>query len=139
MSTNFIRVERKRVREGGPKYKYKFTLLDQTDVSILDKERNVIGEDIDFNGKRSMQIPTTPEILQARQQAAINFQSLVLNKLGKKYGELVVAYRRHAGGFPKFAQLDASDPSHKVWRVGKVTGKTWQVDPEEVPIPDKPA
>ena len=65
---------------------------------------------------------TTPALLQARQNAAINFQSLVLGQV-MRYGEVTIAYRKHAGNFPKFAKFDKQA---RHWIVGTVsTDNQW--------------
>jgi len=136
MATNFVMVARPGT---DPRPKFKFTLIDKTDVSIRDKEKGLLPPGVEFpDGKKVVQIPTTPEILQARQLAAINFQSLVLGEL-HSYGEVVVAYRRHLGEgeskFPKFAEFDAKN---QLWKVGKLggTGYNWQSTGET--FPDQP-
>src|SRR5690606_23692770 len=94
MATNFALVG----QTATSRPKFSFTLLQKTDVSIRDKERKVEGADIDFGDSNVVQVPTTPGILEARRVAAINFQTLVLGQI-HSYGEVVVAYRQHAGGF----------------------------------------
>lgn len=135
MATNFVKVARPGT---DPRPKFKFTLLDKTDVSIRDKQKGLLPNVEFLEGKKVVQTPTTPEILQARQLAAINFQSLVLGEL-HSYGEVVVAYRRHLGEgeskFPKFAEFDAKK---KLWKVGKLEGAGYQWQSTDETIPDRP-
>jgi hypothetical protein len=109
MATNFTVVG----RTAGGRPKFRFGLLENTDVSVNDVKRKVIPADTDFAGRKVIQMATTPGILEARQRAALNYQQLVLGEM-LRYGEVVVAYRQHAGGFPKFARFD---PDRKVWNV----------------------
>ena len=120
MATNFACVGK--TSAGRPKFA--FTLGKKTDVSTRDKEKKVIGDDVIFpKDKKIVQTATTEGILQARRLAAINFQSLVLGEM-HCYGEVVVAYRQHAGKFPKFAQFNSAN---KLWRVGELTqNNTWK-------------
>ena len=131
MVTNFVKV----ARPGSDRPKFKFTLLEKTDVSIRDKEKGLLP-DVEFpTGTKILGTQqTTPGILQARQLAAINFQSLVLGEL-HSYGEVVVAYRQHVGGFPKFVEFDKKTT---LWKVGKLVGDghKWELTGET--IPDQP-
>jgi hypothetical protein len=79
------------------------------------------------------QIKTTPGIWQARQQAAINYHTLVLGEM-MRYAEVTIAYRQHAGPFPKFATFDGEQ-----WCVGTVNAQNvWTAnDPTEV-FADRP-
>lgn len=67
-------------------------------------------------GKTKQNWPTTQAIFEARQNAAINFQSLVLGEM-MRYAEVTLAYRKHAGSFPKFARFDQRN---SCWIVGTV-------------------
>jgi len=84
--------------------------------------------------------PTTPGIRQARQTAAINYQSLVLGKI-MRYGEVTVAYRKHPGTgdhqFPKFAKFNEK---RSLWEVGTVNiDNVWSALKPEQTFPDRPA
>lgn len=92
---------------------FKFGLLGNTSVSKFDLQRKHITDGTKFEeeNKNVVTMPTTPEIRQARQLAAINFQTLVLGQMNS-YGEVVISYREHAGSFPKFATF-----ANGVWTV----------------------
>jgi hypothetical protein len=143
MATNFVRVARQQPDDARPKFK--FSLMEKTDVSIRDKGKGLElklttsvlkpPEQVTFDGDSKVkQANVTPEILQARQVAAINFQKLILGEL-HSYGEVVVAYRQHKGAFPKFAQFDDTS---KLWKVGTLgaDGHTFNFTGET--IPDQP-
>jgi hypothetical protein len=132
MSTSFAMVGK--TATGRPKFS--FTLLQTTDVSVKDVERKVIGSEVTFeDGKNVARTLTTPGILEARRNAAINFQALILGQI-HSYGEVVVAYRQHAGKFPKFAQFDEK---RKVWKVGELTGEgNWKFKKPEETFLDQP-
>jgi len=102
MATSFVHVGD--TPTGRPKFQ--FRLLGTTDISVKDKERRVEGTDVDFGDEKVLhKMPTTPGILEARRHAALNYQKLILGQM-LSYGEVVVAYRQHAGKFPKFATFD---------------------------------
>jgi hypothetical protein len=71
----------------------------------------------------------------ARQRAALNFQTLVLGQI-MRYAEVTIAYRQHAGAFPKFAKFNKD---RNLWIVGTVNDQNVWTDkqPEET-FPDKP-
>lgn len=80
------------------------------------------------------QIKTTPGIWQARQQAAINYHTLVLGEM-MRYAEVTIAYRQHAGLFPKFATFDG-----KQWTVGAVDAQNvWTAKKPNEFFADRPA
>jgi hypothetical protein len=109
MATNFVHVGN--TPTGRPKFQY--SLIGTTDISVLDKKRKVEGTDVDFGDSNVLtKMPTTPGILEARRHAALNYQQLILGQM-HSYGEVVVAYRHHAGKFPKFATFDKTS---KTWK-----------------------
>ena len=84
-------------------------------------------------GKTKQTYDTTPKIFEARQRAAINFQTLVLGEM-MRYAELTIAYRHHAGPFPKFAKFNRD---RNEWIVGTVNAQNgWTTTAET--FPDKP-
>ncbi len=90
-------------------------------------------------GKTKQNYRTTPGILEARQCAAINFQSLVLGQM-MRYAEVTIAYRQHSGedehSFPKFARFDKQ---HSRWIVGTVDEQNiWTAKRPEETFPDRP-
>jgi hypothetical protein len=104
-------------------------------------QRRKIGNNAEFQsikieeGKNIAEgIAVTPGILDARRTAALNFQSLLLKIYG--YGEVVLAYRKHAGQFPKLAKFDVEN---KVWKVGElVEGNQWKFKVPVETFPDQP-
>jgi hypothetical protein len=85
-------------------------------------------------GKTKQTYTTTAAIFQARQSAALSFQTLVLGEI-MRYAEVTIAYRHHAGDFPKFAQWDG-----KQWIVGTVNAQNvWTAKNPTETFPDKPA
>jgi hypothetical protein len=116
--------------------------LGVTEEQLANRRR--IGHDTAFQninikkgdkGEKTMEgIAVTPGILEARRTAALNFQSLLLKIYG--YGELVVAFRKHAGQFPKLAKFDSK---RNVWKVGElVEGNRWRFKNPEETFPDQP-
>lgn len=99
--------------------------LEEYEKFILDK----------CGGKVKGSFKTTPGLLQARQTAAINFQTLVLGEI-LRYGEVTIAYRQHAnkGAFPKFAKFDKQG---RRWIVGTVNAQNNWTATEET-FPDRP-
>lgn len=91
--------------------------LEEYEKFILDK----------CGGKTKGSFKTTAGLFQARQNAAINFQTLVLGQI-MRYGEVTIAYRQHAGPFPKFAKFDKPGG---VWKVGSVDGENNWADGHE--------
>lgn len=92
-----------------------------------------------IGGKTKQNWPTTPGIFDARRNAAINFQSLVLGEM-MRYAEVTLAYRQHAGkgvhSFPKFACFDQNNER---WIVGTVDDKNvWTAKPQLETFPDHP-
>jgi hypothetical protein len=85
-------------------------------------------------GKTKNTYATTPRIYEARQNAAINFETLVLGEI-MRYAEVTISYRHHAGDFPKFAKFDQQ---HNVWMVGTINAQNTWTDTAET-FPDKPA
>jgi hypothetical protein len=88
---------------------------------------------------KTRQVFTTPGIYEARQRAAINFQSLVLGEM-MRYAEVTIAYRRHKGKglhfFPKFARFDKQ---RSLWIVGTVNDQNvWTANEAEETFPDRP-
>jgi hypothetical protein len=84
-----------------------------TEQELKEFEKTILDK---CGGKTAGGQKTTPGLLQARQNAAINFQALVLGQI-MRYGEVTIAYRRHAGNFPKFAKFDKAG---RRWIVGTV-------------------
>lgn len=77
---------------------------------------------------------TTAAIFQARQTAALNFQTLVLGEI-MRYAEVTIAYRQHAGNFPKFAVWEDNK-----WIVGTVNAQNvWTAKNPAETFADKPA
>jgi hypothetical protein len=109
--------------------------MKKTDVSLNDQKKGLVGSTVDFQGKKVVQHATTPGLLQARRNAALNFQTLVLGEM-LRYGEVVVSYRKHDGGFPKFARFDKT---RKLWKAGFIGPKGYAPfkDPEQT-FPDAP-
>jgi len=74
------------------------------------------------------------DILAARRTATLNFQSLILKIYS--YGEVVRAFRKHAGQFPKLAKFD---PNKNLWKVGElVNGNQWKFKSPAETFPDQP-
>lgn len=117
--------------------KLRFGLLAKTDATKNDEPY------LDEPGKTALQkglrlgkivtVPTTAELLAARQQAAINYRQLVLDKW--RYGEMVIAYREHEGRFPVFTMFS---PEEKGFVVGTVTNDVWTAKKPRELIPDVP-
>ena len=132
MATCFARVGT--TSAGRPRFK--FTLGAATDVSIRDRQRGVLPPDFVFDeGRNVKNVPTPAGILEARRSAALNFHSLILGEI-HSYGEVTVAYRQHAGGFPKFAQFDSASQS---WKVGRPVRGSWVLNAPSETIADRPA
>lgn len=88
-------------------------------------------------GKTQQNYRTTPGIYEARQRAAINFESLVLGEM-MRYAEVTIAYRSHDGQgpneFPKFARFDGTN-----WVVGTVSAQNvWTARPDRESFADLP-
>lgn len=130
MATNFVCIGR--TAENRPRFRY--TLIGKTDVSRKDAPNLAPNAKFEKEDDQVAQVNTSVGIMQARQLAAINFQSLVLGEI-HSYGEITVAYRQHAGPFPKFCQWDAG---RSVWKVGKVVGQQFVFNNPEETIADKP-
>jgi hypothetical protein len=144
MSTNFslAKPEGYKLNSAGVMVpKFRFGLLDETDATARDMQQGRLDEVGNRKvqqggrpGQKVFTVPTTPELLSARRQAAINYQQLVLDRW--RYGEVTVAYRKHDGGFPVFTMFSPGDQG---FLVGTVNGDIWTAkQPKEV-IPDKPA
>lgn len=131
MATSFIHVGA--TATGRPRFK--FSLLEKTDVSLRDKASKLVGDDVDFKDSKVIQQPTTPKILAARHHAAINFQKLVLGEM-LRYGEVTVAYRQHAAGFPVFAKFDKASSSWKEYTIPKAG---WRTNVVKLSFSDGPA
>jgi hypothetical protein len=76
---------------GHPKFRLRYGLGNTT--TALTKE-----------GQKSLKV--TPEVYQARQQAAVAFKSILDIRDAKN--EIVVAFRKHAAGFPLYAERDGN-------------------------------
>lgn len=121
--------------------KFRFTLLKQTDVTAQDaKYLDTEGlEQLEkgLQSKRIPQVKTSGALLAARQQAALNYRNLVLDKL--RYGEVTISYRKHAGDFPKITRYvkneENNKPGHFV--VGDYRGEVF-VDRQPPEIIDDP-
>lgn len=92
-----------------------------------------------INPKTKQTYKTTPGIFAARQNAALNFQSLILGEI-MRYGEVTVAYRNHAGvgehSFPKFATFDKQN---NLWSVGTIDStNNWHRKLPEETFLDRP-
>jgi hypothetical protein len=99
-----------------------------------DKLRNYVEWIIENAGGKSMQkFKATADIFRARQSAALNFQSMVLGEIGR-YAEVTLAYRQHAGKFPKFAKFN---PEKNHWTVGTVDDQNLWKETNET-FPDQP-
>jgi hypothetical protein len=142
MATSFILVGQK--PSGRPKFK--FTLGARTDVSVEDKQKGLLKSNTDFGEEKVLSVnfktgegghEVTTRLREARRNAAINFQELVLGKL-LRYGEVVVAYRKHAGDFPVFAKFDTKRTLWIVGTIDETTGKWAPKKPEKFFL-DQPA
>ena len=101
-------------------------------VKDLDRCKRLILEKA---APKTRQIKTTPGIFQARQLAAVNYQALVLGEM-MRYAEVTIAYRQHAGAFPKFATFDNQ---HSRWVVGTVDGdNAWTAKQPQETFADRP-
>jgi hypothetical protein len=130
MSTNFVCIGHTAINRP----RFRFTLVSKTDVSRKDAPQLAPNAKFEKETDKVTQVRTTTGLMEARRLAAINFQSLVLGAI-HGYGEVTVAYRQHAGGFPKFCQWD---DNRKLWKVGNVVGNKWEFNNPEVTIADKP-
>jgi hypothetical protein len=139
MAVNFVMVGRTPL--GRPKFKY--TLISKTDISYHDETRETVPKGavkkyaLGGATKSAQAYPTTDGILQARRNAAINYEAMLLGTV-MSYGEVTIAYRQHAANvaagqvvFPKFAQFREK---HNCWVVGTVNDQSvWTAkDPEEI-------
>lgn len=123
MKTVFIRVGT--TKHGHDKFKYVLGM--KTDVSKTDVEDNLVAKEKFRDGAKTANVVTTPEIYEARRNAAINYEAMVKRMLGK-YAEVSIAYRQHARNvsagriiFPMFAQFDSDG---KRWIVGDVNNQS---------------
>jgi hypothetical protein len=117
MATAFVMIGHTRL--GRPKFKY--TLVSKTDISTRDVQAGVVPQGAVKEGKKTEQTYlTTPGILEARRNAALNFQTLVLGEIWR-YAEVVIAYRQHAGPFPKFVSWNKD---LGLWIVGTIDAES---------------
>jgi hypothetical protein len=140
MATNFSLANPGFHDDGRPKFR--FSLISKTDLSLsdakfLNQEQRTALEQTKSRTKPqggSIQLqPTPPGLLEARRNAGLDYQSLVLNKL--RYGEVTVAYRHHAGIFPIYTEWDSDK---KKFKVLKLDGKVLVPKTPEEWIADKP-
>lgn len=140
MSTNFtlaVPVGYKLNMNGNQVPKFRFSLLDKTDATKEDKKFLDEADKLKLDKGRPKQkiftVKKTGELLAARQQAATDYRQLVLDKW--RYGEVVIAYRKHEQGFPIFTMFSPNDEG---FVVGTVSGSTWTAQAPKSVIPDVP-
>jgi hypothetical protein len=119
--------------------KFRFSLIAATDVTAQDAKyldaegRGQLQKGLEERKKIVSLVKTTGDLLAARQQAALDYRNLVLDKL--RYGEVVVSFRQHAGDFPMHAMFSEEDEG---FIVGDIVDDLWSArQPQEI-IPDRP-
>lgn len=87
MGIGYIVIPVKNPKDNERKYRLRYGLINQMTVP----------ESVD----PSKSVKVTPEVYEARQQAALDYRS-ILDREGKN--EIIIALRKHAGNFPIYAQ-----------------------------------
>jgi hypothetical protein len=105
LGTGFSAVE----RQNGHGFKITYGLGAKT--KVINEKTTEYKE----GGGKTKLVDVTPEILKARRDAAMDFRSIV-SRLLFDHTEIIVAYRKHAGNFPVFAQLNLAQKRFDPYR-----------------------